>query len=124
MLPLSADRQRVRMAAALKSAGRLCDFYDFVEIAPRVWIVLVADVSVRDPAAMALGSLRSAFAHWRSRFRSRANRDSLDTVLTRVAWGSLRDVRRRQVDVTACTLTYTNAGHPPGIGPGAVVSVT
>ena len=33
-------------AAALRSAGKIGgDFYDFVEIAPRVWIVLVADVS-------------------------------------------------------------------------------
>ena len=50
-------------AAALRSAGKIGgDFYDFVEIAPRVWVMLVADVSGKGiPAAMALGSLRCAF---------------------------------------------------------------
>ena len=38
------------------------DFYDFVEQAPGVWMVLVADVSGKGvPAAMALGLLRSIF---------------------------------------------------------------
>ena len=50
-------------AAALRSAGKIGgDFYDFVEIIPSVWVILVADVSGKGiPAAMALGSLRSAF---------------------------------------------------------------
>jgi sigma-B regulation protein RsbU (phosphoserine phosphatase) len=50
-------------AANLRSAGKIGgDFYDFVEIAPRVWIALVADVSGKGiPAAMVLGSLRAAF---------------------------------------------------------------
>jgi serine phosphatase RsbU (regulator of sigma subunit) len=36
--------------------------YDFVATSPDAWVVLIADVSSKGiPAAMALGSLRSAF---------------------------------------------------------------
>ena len=57
------SRQRVRMGSRTqvgrKDRRRLLRF---VEIAPGVWIVLVADVSGKGiPAAMVLGSLRSAF---------------------------------------------------------------
>src|SRR2546428_370113 len=48
-------------AATLRSAGKIGgDFYDFVEVAPGVRVVLVADVSGKGiPAAMVLGSLPS-----------------------------------------------------------------
>ena len=50
-------------AATLIPAGRIGgDFYDFVERAPGMWLMLVADVSGKGiPAAMALGVLRSTF---------------------------------------------------------------
>jgi len=109
-------------AAALKSAGKIGgDFYDFVEIAPRVWIVLVADVSGKGiPAAMALGSLRSAF-----RALGRQSSDparivtQLSTVLYEEWHGSpYVTCLVGTFDLTARTLTYTNAGHPPGIVAG------
>jgi serine phosphatase RsbU (regulator of sigma subunit) len=109
-------------AAALRSAGKIGgDFYDFVEIAPRVWIVLVADVSGKGiPAAMALGSLRSAF-----RALARQSSDparivtQLSTVLYEEWLGSpYVTCLVGTFDLTARTLTYTNAGHPPGIVAG------
>jgi len=109
-------------AAALKSAGKIGgDFYDFVEIAPRVWIVLVADVSGKGiPAAMALGSLRSAF---RALGRQSSNPARIVTQLSAVLyeeWHGSPYVTCLvgTFDLTARTLTYTNAGHPPGIVAG------
>jgi sigma-B regulation protein RsbU (phosphoserine phosphatase) len=113
-------------AAALRSAGKIGgDFYDFIEIAPRVWIVLVADVSGKGiPAAMALGSLRSAF---RALARQGSHPARIVTQLSSglyEEWGGSPYVTCLVgiFDLTARTLRYTNAGHPPGIlvGPGGV----
>jgi sigma-B regulation protein RsbU (phosphoserine phosphatase) len=110
-------------AAALTSAGKIGgDFYDFVQIAPKVWIVLVADVSGKGiPAAMALGSLRSAF-----RTLARQSSDparivtQLSTVLYEEWLGSpYVTCVVGTFDLTARTVTYTNAGHPPGIVAGS-----
>ena len=120
--PVSPTDNGFEWAAALKSAGKIGgDFYDFVEIAPRVWIVLVADVSGKGiPAAMALGSLRSAF-----RALGRQSSDParivthLSTVLYEEWLGSPSvTCLVGTFDLTARTLTYTNAGHPPGIVAG------
>ena len=106
-------------AAALRSAGKIGgDFYDFVQVAPGVWIVLLADVSGKGiPAAMALGSLRSAF-----RALTRQNSDpekivaQLSAVLYQEWLGSLYvTCMVATFDLIARRLTYTNAGHPPGI---------
>jgi serine phosphatase RsbU (regulator of sigma subunit) len=109
-------------AAALKSAGKIGgDFYDFVEIAPTLRIVLVADVSGKGiPAAMALGSLRSAF-----RALARQSTDpariaaQLSAVLYEEWLGSLYvTCLVATFDLAARAVTYTNAGHPPGIVAG------
>jgi serine phosphatase RsbU (regulator of sigma subunit) len=109
-------------AADLRSAGKIGgDFYDFVEVAPSVWIVLEADVSGKGiPAAMALGSLRSEF-----RAQARQSCDparivsQLSTVLHEEWRGSLYvTCLVGTFDLLARTLTYTNAGHPPGIVAG------
>jgi serine phosphatase RsbU (regulator of sigma subunit) len=113
-------------AASLRSAGKIGgDFYDFVEIAPGAWIVLVADVSGKGiPAAMALGSLRSEF-----RALARQTSDparivaQLSTVLYEEWLGSpYVTCLVGMFDLTACTVTYANAGHPPGIvvGPSGI----
>jgi sigma-B regulation protein RsbU (phosphoserine phosphatase) len=110
-------------AAALKSAGKIGgDFYDFVQVSRGVWIVLLADVSGKGiPAAMALGSLRSAF-----RALARQSSDperivaQLATVLYQEWLGSLYvTCLVATFDEAARTLTYTNAGHPPGIVAGS-----
>jgi serine phosphatase RsbU (regulator of sigma subunit) len=109
-------------AAALRSAGKIGgDFYDFVEAGPRLWIVLVADVSGKGiPAAMALGSLRSEF-----RALARQSSDparivaQLSTVLYEEWRGSpYVTCLVGTFDLMARTVTYTNAGHPPGIVAG------
>jgi sigma-B regulation protein RsbU (phosphoserine phosphatase) len=109
-------------AAALRSAGKIGgDFYDFVEIAPRVWIVLVADVSGKGiPAAMALGSLRSAF---RALARQSSDPARIVTQLSTVLYEEWLGAPYvtcvvGMFDLTARTLTYTNAGHPPGMVAG------
>lgn len=130
-LSLAADIQRrllprlpppdngFEWAAELKSAGKIGgDFFDFVEIAPNVWTVLVADVSGKGiPAAMALGSLRAAF---RSLARQRLQPAQMMTQLSAdllQEWRGVPYVTCIVVtfDLQARTLTYTNAGHPPGI---------
>lgn len=109
-------------AAELRSAGKIGgDFYDFVKVARSVWMVLVADVSGKGiPAAMALGSLRSAF-------RAVAHQSSDPARIVDQLSTSVYDEWRGALyvtclvgrfDLTACTLTYTNAGHPPGIVDG------
>jgi hypothetical protein len=106
-------------AAELRSAGKIGgDFYDFVEFSPTVWVMLVADVSGKGiPAAMALGSLRLAF-------RSFARQDCDPArIVTRLAavlyeeWYGSPFVTCivGTFDLAKRTLTYSNAGHPPGI---------
>jgi serine phosphatase RsbU (regulator of sigma subunit) len=109
-------------AAELRSAGRIGgDFYDFIEIAPGHWIVLVADVSGKGiPAAMALGSLRSAF---RALARQSSDPSRIVTPLSTALYEEWRGALYvtcivGTFDLTARTLTYTNAGHPPGIVSG------
>lgn len=109
-------------AAALRSAGKIGgDFYDFVEITPTVWAILLADVSGKGiPAAMALGSLRSAF---RTLARHSSSPARIVAQLSKVLyeeWGGELYVTCivGRFDLTARTLIYTNAGHPPGMMSG------
>jgi sigma-B regulation protein RsbU (phosphoserine phosphatase) len=130
-LALAADIQRrllpvlptadsgYEWAAALRSAFRIGgDFYDVVEVAPKVWFILIADVSGKGvPAAMALGSLQSAF---RALAHQRMEPAQILTQMSATfmeAWGGTPYVTCIVIalNVRACTLTYTNAGHPRGI---------
>jgi serine phosphatase RsbU (regulator of sigma subunit) len=106
-------------AAALRSAGKIGgDFYDFLQVDPSTWVVLVADVSGKGiPAAMALGSLRSAFRAFARHSSDPAGIVSDLSTNVYDDWrGSLYvtclvatfDLRQR-------TVTSTNAGHPPAI---------
>lgn len=121
-VPPSADG--FEWAAALRSAGKIGgDFYDFVEVAPHKWLVLVADVSGKGvPAAMALGSVRSAFRTLA--FQSFAPAQ-LVTQLSAALFQEWRGVPYltcivAALDLRLRTLSYCNAGHPAGIvvGPG------
>jgi sigma-B regulation protein RsbU (phosphoserine phosphatase) len=109
-------------AAELRSAGIIGgDFYDFMPFSPTQLVVLVADVSGKGiPAAMALGSLRSAF-----RALARQSPDPA-RIVTQLSAG-LYDDWRGALYVTCCvatfdlrqrTITTTNAGHPPAIVKG------
>ena len=95
------------LAASLRSAGEIGgDFYDFVETAPGVWLILVADVSGKGiPAAMALGSLRLAF-----RAFARRGGDPAD-----VGDAAVRDhlpaVARLAVRLVHCLQVRSERGH-------------
>ena len=109
-------------AAALTSAGKVGgDFYDFVEAASARRIVLVADVSGKGiPAAMALGSLRSSF---RALARQSAEPAHIVAQLSSALCEEWRGSPYvtclvATFDLAARTVTYTNAGHPPGIVAG------
>ena len=120
--PIPPTDHGFEWAAALNSAGKIGgDFYDFVEIAPSVWAVLVADVSGKGiPAAMALGSLRSAF---RALARQSPDPARIVAQLSAVLFEDWRGSPYVTClvctfDLTARTVTYTNAGHPHGIVAG------
>jgi serine phosphatase RsbU (regulator of sigma subunit) len=106
-------------AAALRSAGQIGgDFYDFVKVASGVWTVLVADVSGKGiPAAMSLGSLRSTFRTFaKQSFEPARIVSQLSTVLYDEWRGSpYVTCLVLRFDLKVRAITYTNAGHPPGI---------
>ena len=117
--PLPTPANGCEWAAALRPAGKIGgDFYDFVETAPGLWVVLVADVSGKGiPAAMALGSLRSTFrALARQRLGPAQILGQLSTAFLE-DWQGMPYVTCivAAINLRAHTLLYSNAGHPPGI---------
>ena len=120
LLPALPARDRgLDCAAAMESAGKIGgDFYDFVESAPNVWTVLVADVSGKGiPAAMALGSLRSTF---RTLAHQRLTPSQIVTQLSAAffdEWNGTPYVTCIVARFNACagSVTYSNAGHPRGL---------
>jgi serine phosphatase RsbU (regulator of sigma subunit) len=106
-------------AAELKSAGKIGgDFFDFIQTADHVWLVLVADVSGKGiPAAMAIGSLRAAFRALAHRgFQPARIVSQLSADLSQ-EWRGVQYVTCivAAFDLRERTLCYTNAGHPCGI---------
>ncbi len=120
--PLPPDGDGFDWAADLRSAGKIGgDFYDFVKVAPRVWTVLVADVSGKGiPAAMALGSLRSEFRTLARQSSEPVRIVARLSVVLYEEWRASLYVTClvSTFDLAARTVTYTNAGHPPGIVTG------
>ena len=106
-------------AANLTPAGKIGgDFYDFIEPIPDTRLMLIADVSGKGiSAAMALTLLRSTFR--------RVGRDTNNPaqVAERMSaafydeWHGSPYVScvLAHMDLRNRTLTYTNAGHPPGV---------
>jgi sigma-B regulation protein RsbU (phosphoserine phosphatase) len=122
--PLPPTTNGCEWAAALKSAGKIGgDFYDFVETAPGVWVVLIADVSGKGiPAALALGSLRSTFrALARQRLAPAAILAQLSTAFLQ-DWQGMPYVTCivAAFNLPAHTVVYSNAGHPPAILTGPI----
>ena len=109
----------VYWAALLTPAGRIGgDFFDFLETASGVRLMLIADVSGKGiPAAMALTLLRATF-----RTVARAT-DQPAEIAARMSaafhdeWLGSPYVTGLivRVDAVERRLTYTNAGHPRGI---------
>ena len=120
--PLPPNEYGFEWAAAMRSAGTIGgDFYDFMPFSPTQLVVLVADVSGKGiPAAMALGSLRSAF-----RALARQTADPA-RIVAQLSAGLYDDWRGAlyvtcfvaTFDLRQRTITSTNAGHPPAIVKG------
>jgi sigma-B regulation protein RsbU (phosphoserine phosphatase) len=110
-------------AATLTPAWQIGgDFYDFVESRANARLMLVADVSGKGiSAAMALALLRSTFR------RLARETDSPAVLAARMSqalydeWRGLPYVTCviARVDLDGRSLTYTSAGHPPGLLVGA-----
>lgn len=117
--PLPPNEYGFEWAAALRSSGTIGgDFYDFMPFGPTQLVVLVADVSGKGiPAAMALGSLRSAF---RALARQSADPAHIVTQLSADLYDDWRGALYvtcfvATFDLRQRTITSTNAGHPPAI---------
>jgi sigma-B regulation protein RsbU (phosphoserine phosphatase) len=109
----------IRWGGILKPAGKIGgDFYDFIFLNPDTYLVLIADISGKGiPAALTLASMRTLF-----RIFSRETHDPSD--LLRKISSALYAEHQGSVFLTCIlgafnsrekTLTYVNAGHPPGI---------
>lgn len=106
-------------AAMLAPAGRIGgDFFDFVNPNPGVRLMLIADVSGKGiAAAMALTLLRSTFRNVARDAPGLAQLASRMSAAFHDEWHGSPYVTGviARVDSTERTLTYVNAGHPPGL---------
>jgi serine phosphatase RsbU (regulator of sigma subunit) len=117
--PIPTPASGFEWAATLTPAGKIGgDFYDFVEPAPNVRLMLVADVSGKGiSAAMALTLLRATFrqiareTHDPAQLAARMSKEFFDE------WHGSPYVTGviARIDLSDRVLTYTNAGHPPGL---------
>lgn len=120
LLPEVPERARgVEWAAELVSAGRIGgDFYDFVQPAADIQLILIADVSGKGiAAAMALTLLRSTFRRLAQDTNAPSQLASRMSAALHDEWGGSPYVTAiiARLDLSTRVLTYTNAGHPRGI---------
>jgi sigma-B regulation protein RsbU (phosphoserine phosphatase) len=117
--PVPAPVNGFEWAAMLTPAGKIGgDFFDFLEPAPGVCLMLIADVSGKGiSAAMALTLLRAAFRNIAHDTRSPAELASRMSAAFDEEWHGSPYVTGviARIDAASRRLTYTNAGHPPGI---------
>jgi sigma-B regulation protein RsbU (phosphoserine phosphatase) len=106
-------------AARLTPAGKIGgDFYDFIEPIPGIRLLLIADVSGKGiSAAMALALLRSTFRNIARDAHNPAQLADRMSAAFYEEWQGSPYVTCvvARVDLQDRTLTYTNAGHPPGV---------
>ena len=120
LLPRTPDSANgFEWAAMLTPAGRIGgDFFDFLSPKPGVRLMLIADVSGKGiAAAMALTLLRSTFRNLAGDAHSPAQLASRMSAVFQDEWHGSPYVTGviARVDATERTLTYVNAGHPPGL---------
>jgi serine phosphatase RsbU (regulator of sigma subunit) len=117
--PVPAPVDGFEWAAMLTPAGKIGgDFFDFLEPAPGVRLMLIADVSGKGiSAAMALTLLRSAFRNIARDTRSPAELASRMSAVFDEEWHGSPYVTGiiARIDAASRRLTYTTAGHPAGI---------
>lgn len=117
--PMPMRAGGLRWAACLEPAGRIGgDFYDYVECAPDSVLLLLADISGKGiPAALLLASTRTVF---RSLARETGDPAQLLTRLSQTLYAA-HDGSPYITCIVArfnfreCSVTYSNAGHPPGL---------
>ncbi len=106
-------------AAMLAPAGRIGgDFYDFLSPTFGARLMLIADVAGKGiAAAMALTLLRSTFRNVARDSQSPAVIASLMSAVFHDEWHGSPYVTAviARIDSIDRTLTYVNAGHPPGL---------
>ena len=117
--PIPRPLDGFEWAAQLMPAGKIGgDFFDFLDPVPGVRLTLIADISGKGiSAAMALTLLRFTFRHVARDTQSPAD---LTTRLSSALYGEWHGQPYvtcliARVDLTQRILTYTNAGHPPGM---------
>ena len=109
----------ISWAARLRQARRIGgDFYDFVRIDQERWFVILGDVSGKGvPAALLVASIQTLFRGLSKtlgspaevlRALSKAVYDETNGAMFVTCIVGLFDLEQR-------TLTYANAGHPPGL---------
>jgi serine phosphatase RsbU (regulator of sigma subunit) len=117
--PLPESSGGFQWAAVLAPAGRIGgDFFDFFQAAPDVRLMLIADVSGKGiPAAMALTLLRATFRTVARETDRPAEIAARMSAAFHDEWHGSPYVTSLivRVDAVVRRLTYTNAGHPPGI---------
>src|SRR4030095_1347868 len=106
-------------AARLRQARKIGGgFYSFVQVSPTRWFVILGDVSGKGvPAALLVASVQSLF-----RGLSQTTDDPAD-VLRTLSKGIHNETQGAMFvtcvvglfDLEGRTLTYANAGHPPGL---------
>jgi serine phosphatase RsbU (regulator of sigma subunit) len=106
-------------AAVLTPAGKIGgDFFDFLEPASGVRLMLIADVSGKGiSAAMTLTLVRSTFRRVGRNTHSPAELARQMSAAFYDEWHGFPYVTGvvARIDSAGRTLTYANAGHPPGI---------
>ncbi len=106
-------------AARLRQARKIGgDFYDFVQVDSQRWLAILGDVSGKGiPAALLVASVQTLF-------RGLSQRMDQPAELLRTLSKAIYDETKGSMFVTCVlglfdlerrTLTYANAGHPPGL---------
>ena len=120
LLPRTPDAANgFSWAAMLTPADRIGgDFFDFLNPRPGLRLMLIADVAGKGiAAAMALTLLRSTFRNVARDAQSPAALASRMSAVFHDEWHGSPYVTAviARVDAIERTLTYVNAGHPPGL---------
>jgi phosphoserine phosphatase RsbU/P len=117
--PIPPPTHGFEWAATLTPAGKIGgDFFDFLEPAPGLRLTLIADISGKGiSAAMAMTLLRFTFRHVAHDSQSPAELATRMSVALYEEWHGAPYVTCliARIDLVRRTMTYANAGHPPGI---------
>jgi serine phosphatase RsbU (regulator of sigma subunit) len=120
LLPeLPAPQAGIRWAARLQPAEKIGgDFYDFVQPDKDTMLVLLVDISGKGiPAALLLASVRTLFRTLNSKDKDPGTlvHNLAETLFADNGGSMYMTCLLGTFDLKNHSLTYTNAGHPPGV---------